>query len=157
VELVRDKQTRKHVITELPAMPNYIFAAMTEAEWHVMNHGMKIGGKLMRPHTVCNISPREWQRVRDFSARVEMDYQARMADLERQAREAETKGKPYLPPYSLDQAIKLLGGELSGIMAKYKGVAYEDGLPVIKAEINIMGRAVQVKASPDKVDRWMAE
>lgn len=142
VELVRLPKQRRPQIVESPLLPNYLFAALSPDQWHNAPRELS---------TVKFIGPNEWRRVRDFAARVEMDYQNRMADLERQmaAQKQDQHRRIFLSEYAPGDTLEILGGVMQGYMATFKRL-HEGAVPMIEAEVQLtlMGRPVTARIDP---------
>ncbi len=125
VEMVRlPKRRRPEPVIE-PLLQGYLFATMNATQWH-----LAAAEGIMR--TVKVISPKEWDKhVLPFAARVEADYQYRMAQIEAGERIAE---------YHPGQALQILGGALIGQFATFRSIV--DGMvPMLKVEYEcVMGR-----------------
>ena len=102
-----------------------------------------IDGHRHRLRIVANISPREWPTVQAFAQRAEMDYQ--IAD--------ELQSRPALKDHGFTPGdhIKLLSEGLQDAIATFSRMVQTNGKPMIEAEMQIMGRAVKVRARPDQV------
>lgn len=145
--MIRDrKQNGKHVPGELPALPGYIFAAVTDAQWHIMHWGFMIKGHRIAPRVVTRIDPREWLTVQAYAERAEMDYQ--IAE--------EVSRRPDLKDYGFTQGdpIQLLCESLTGAMAKFNRVIQHNGQPMIEADTQMFGQTVKVKVNPAQVVAW---
>lgn len=156
---VRDKK-RNLVPTEQPALHGYMFLKIREQHWHRVKSGLwlqmpngtrKRGGV----HMVDEIPEKEWRGVQRFAAEIEMDYQHRMAEIDDRQWVKEHPGpRMYLAPYNVADKLHLLGGDLEARFVKSLGTV---DAPMIEAEVMLMGRAVKVTTSPDKVEKWAAE
>ena len=155
VVMRRDKINHKYTPDDAPALDGYIFAAMPEPEWHRVRGSLRHDGKRLALHRLEDIDPRQWVRVQTCVQRIEADYQRTMGDYERQQHDG--KPRPYVCPYDVGDAIKLLGGEMQDTMARYTRLLLIDGVPVIEAEVQMFGQAVRVKVDPVKTERWAAE
>ena len=158
VEETRNKE-RKHVIIESPALPNYMFLSISERIWHKIMAGMLVKGKTTHIHTVAEIGSKEWERVQNFLAEVEMDYQYRMALIEDREWQSRHPGpppseRPYIAPYNVEEKLHLLGGDLEARFIQSLGT---QAAPMIEVEVTMFGRPVKAKVEPDKVKRWAAE
>ena len=135
VELVRLAKRRRPEIEESPVLPNYLFCAMSYQQWHQC-----IADRIIFD-TVKWIGPHEWARVQAYAARVEQDYQHRMAQIEARER---------LSEYEPGDALKLLGGTFQGKMAVFRRMI-EGKVPMIEAEMlgfQLLGRSVTVTVDP---------
>ena len=155
VVMVRHEKNHRWDATDAPALETYLFAQMTEADWHRIQSGLFVQGKRVILRKVVDLSDRQWDRVTEFAQRVEMDYQHEMERIEMD-RFASTP-RPYVCPYDVGEALMLLDGELRGHMVRFTRSIEAGGVPVIEAEMQIMGQAVKVKVDPVKVKRWASE
>lgn len=155
VVMDRNRKTDKRFVTDAPALDGYIFAAMPEPEWHRVRGSLRHDGKCLALHRLEDIDPRQWVRVQACVQRIEADYQRAMGDYERQQHDG--KPRPYVCPYNVGEAIKLLGGEMQNTLARFKRLVLVNGVPVIEAEVQMFGQAVPVKVDPVKTERWAAE
>ena len=143
VEEARDKD-RKHVLKELPVLPGYLFIALRPNLWHTIKDGVRIkSGRLVPVYRQADIGPKEWSRVQDFAARVEADYQHRMAMLQEGPRQ-------YVAPYRVEERLHILGGDLE---ARFKRSLGTTDAPMIEAELTMFGREITVKLHPDAVGK----
>lgn len=147
VELVRLPKQRRPSVIESPYWQNYIFARMTDEQWHFARTALWVpsqdGGKVrVNFSTVMWIDEREWERwVMPAVARIEQDYQVRMAQIEAGER---------LSEYSAGDALQLLGEPLGARMGIFRRVI-EGKLPMIEAElqgVTLLGKPVVVKVDP---------
>jgi transcription antitermination factor NusG len=131
VDLVRLPKQRRPQIVEEPFLRGYMFCAMSPDQWHEAPKEMQ---------TVKYIGPREWERVQDFAARIEQDYQHRMAQIEAGNR---------LSEYNPGDALEILGGVMQGYMAKFLRLR-EGVVPMIEAEVQLtlMGKPVMAQIDP---------
>jgi len=160
IDEIRDKKTRKHIMAEMPALARYMFLAISADQWHQIKDGVMIrlpnGTRKRSPITkVDEILPKEWERVKDFFAEIEMDYQYRTALLDDEEWQAQHPGpRKYLAPYNVADKLHLLGGDLQARFVQSLGTV---DAPMIEAEVMMFGREVKVKVEPDKVRKWAAE
>lgn len=153
VELVRHPKAHKWIPKDSPVLDNYVFAAITaELEYEAK--------KFMRRAKITfrsslRFDPRQWASVQAYAQRAEMDYQCRMAEIERQ----EAEHKPYLCPYQPGEALKLLDGAMVGQMVTFLRLTIKPGQhhPLIEWESQMMGQVVKGATSPLKLDKWAAE
>lgn len=145
--MIRDrKQNGKHVPGELPALPGYVFTAMTEAQWHIMHRGFMINGHRVTPRVVVQIDPREWATVRTYAERAEMDYQIAL----------DQQGRPADSNFGFTQGdqIQLLSKTLRDTIAKFNRVIQHNGHPMIEADTQMFGQTVKIKVDPSQVVAW---
>lgn len=144
VDLIRLPKQRRPQIVESAFIANYIFAAMTAEQWHQCRAD-RIA------FTTCRaISPGEWPRVQAFCARIEQDYQHRMAQIEAGNR---------LSEYAPGDLLEILGGAMVGRMAEFRKL-HEGRVPMIEAQVQgleLLGRPVTVMLDPVNARRMAAE
>lgn len=170
----RDKKQRKDVLVELPVLSNYLFLAISEADWHRISAGVWLTStrwhakfprlittrKRVMIHRACPISQAEWDiNCRPFFAAVEQDYLVRMDMAEAEIMNAKwDKDRPeprkYLAPYNIDDRLGLLGGALQARFKRARGTL---DAPLIEAEVMLFGREVKLTVAPDHVKGIAAE
>ena len=144
VELVRHATHHKWEPVESPLLPNYVFCAVTPAQYYTAGQALQVHG--IRPRMVMMFDKRQWVNVQAYAQRAEADYQFRMEQAE---------GRKYLSPYSPGDALQLLGGALIGQMVRFAGVAYlpNNPHPLIAWEADMMGQVVSGTSSVLDVTR----
>ena len=135
VNLIRLPKQRRPQIVEEPFLRGYMFCTMTAAQWHQAKRDNIT-------FTTCReIGPGEWRNVQAFAARVEQDYQYRMAQIEAGNR---------LSEYNPGDALEILGGVMQGHMATF--LRLHDGkVPMIEAQIadmELLGKPIRVTLDP---------
>lgn len=141
VDMIRQGKRRRPDPVTRAFLPNYVFVEATDEEWHWLR-----GSKYLR--TIRNITEAEARVVHRFLARVEADYQHRMAQIEAGQRVDE---------YNEGEALEIIAGPLAGMLATFRGIAEGAGIfPEIIAEAELMGQAVTVRLDPLAAKRAVA-
>ena len=146
----RDRKAGKMVAYEAPALDGYIFLSVTIGQWDRCRDGLRIEGKRVTVRRVQDLPERAWPKVQEFAAAVEQDYLWRMEQIAARDR---PRGA-WVCPYDIGERLAMLG-PLEGLAGTFAGVSYHDGQPVIRADVQVMGRTVLLKAGTDQVVRWV--
>lgn len=144
VELIRLPKQRRPQIVESPFLRNYLFCAMTAAQWH------ECRAERIAFTTCCEIGPNEWRSVQTFAQRVEQDYQHRMAQIEAGNR---------LSEYNPGDVLEILTAPFLGKLATFRKL-HDGRLPKIEAQLQgleLLGREVTVMLDPINARRIAAE
>lgn len=151
VNFLRQASKRWPEPVTTPALPNYIFLAVTDHQWHIAARSNAIR------RTMLPISEAQWAaHVIRFAAQTETDYAERMeafaqAVAARKAAKAEkraAKAHPLdIPAYNPGQTLRITAGPLCDQLATFSRLTTdaETLAPMIEAELNIMGQVIRAK------------
>jgi len=140
-----------------PFMPNYIFLALTEAQWHEFHAGPLYWMKPQRNgepvrtilppfRKVLDILPRTWADFQDFAVRAEMACQRRLDQWETGLRVASYRRGDIL------QIIgPLLGGQLNDPVAEFLHMDAQGRIVAKVRGVEILGKPVNVALRPDQI------
>lgn len=134
VEAIRSGTRRWPEPRIMPYLPNYVFLCVDPANWPKLSRVKHLS------RTRQAIPRTSAQPVSTFLARVEGEYLSRMSQIEAGERLAE---------YQPGDMLKILG-PFGECLARFRSIVERaDSIyPEIVAEIDIMGRAVTVRADP---------
>lgn len=133
VDMIRQGKRRRPDPVVKPFLPNYVFIEATAQEWHLLH----TSSKLIR--TTMGIGEGNARMVHRFIDRVEADYARRMAQIEAGQRVDE---------YNEGDALEIIAGPFTGMLARFKAVAEGAEHPIVVAELDILGQATRVKLDP---------
>jgi hypothetical protein len=137
-----------------PFLPNYMFLALTEAQWHEFHNGPLYWMKPQRSgepvrtilppfRKVLDILPRTWADFQGFAQRAEMACERRMEQWETGLKVAR---------YRKGDKLEILGGLLFGQLQGQIGeFLHLDGHGNIVAKLEMMGKPIKATLQPGDV------
>lgn len=134
VDVIRQGKRRRPDVVERAYLPGYAFAWFGAEDWHAIR-----GAKHVR--TMMGVSAQSERLVRAFIARVQADYEARMAQISAGLRVEE---------YNPGDLLQIMTGPFAGQLARFTRMleTAHDVFPVIEAEMELMGMATRVQVDP---------
>lgn len=153
VEIVKDK-AGKVSYDYRPFLPNFIFCAISEQQWHEYQTKRLFGtsGILPLMRRELDILPRTWIDFQGFAERAE-----RACDLRIEQFEAGRRAWRYRKNDMIEIiGSEVLNGQLKGCMARFVRIDGKGRIEAIVDGVTIMGKPVRVAVDPGDV-RMAAE
>lgn len=142
VSITPPKDGKPAKIEYRPFIPNYMFLAVTEKQWHDVHDGRlcDVHGKLLPPfRKVLDIIPRTWGEVQAFDQRAELECDYRLKVHERGLRVQHYKRGDILRIFGAD----LLDGQLHDTLATFIKLDAQ-GRIVAETGARMMGKPVLI-------------
>lgn len=134
VDMVRQGKRRWPDPITSPALLNYVFLTGTDQDWHSVQ-----ALNVLRP-TMIQIGKRAWDSITRFCHITELDYAARMDQINAGQRVAQ---------YKPGEVLRIIAGPLAGQLATFTCMVEGSGpFPEIDASIEIMGRNTKTRLDP---------
>ena len=142
VEMIRRGNRRRPDVVESPFLPNYLFVWANPEEWYWLRDVKHVAN-------IMGVSPQEERLVRAFIDRVQSDYTTRLAQIAAGERLAE---------YNPGDILEIMLGQFAGKTATFIAMVERahELFPRIKADMEAMGRVVQVELDPLQARRATA-
>ncbi len=139
VDMIRQGKRRRPNPVISAAWPRYIFAEITEDQWHWLRDSKHI-------RSIAWVPEREAQSIRKQADAIERAFTQRMAQIEAGDRVSE---------YEPGAVLQIVSGEFAGQIATFTRLAdgSNDIFPRIRAEMEMFGRAVKLDLDPLDVRR----
>jgi hypothetical protein len=146
-----------------PFLPNYMFLALTEAQWHQFHTGRLFHDKPQRNgdpirtilpefRKVLDLLPRTWGQFQAFADRAEMACLRRIDQWE-----TGLKVAAYRRGDKLRIIGDMLDGQLSGRMAEFMALDTQGRIVVKVTGMEMMGKPVMATLKPGQIEGIAAE
>jgi transcription antitermination factor NusG len=139
VDLIRQGKRRRPDAVITAAWPRYIFADVTDTQWHTFT-------AIKGVRSVLWVADKEAVTVRKQANAIERAFEQRMAQIEAGERVSE---------YEPGALLNIISGEFAGQVATFTRTVErsQEMFPRIMAEMEFFGRAVKVDLDPLDVRR----
>jgi len=134
-----NRKTQEYRVEVNPALPNYLFICMTDAEYHALQD-MPGRPKGLAPH-LTQLTDGDMRDVERFQAMVDFNEGAAWDRIHRNER----------PEIDFKPGDALESGQFEGLALRFEDVVRDNGAWKIKVEAEMMGRAVSMTLDPDDV------
>jgi transcription antitermination factor NusG len=140
-ECVRTGKNRWPEPRVTPYLPNYVFLDLTPAEWHWMRD-------IRYVRDLMGVGPNEEAKVREFIAATEMQYEAKMAEIESAQRvmrdkeaskEARREAIKVIQSYQPRDLLEVIAGPFAGRLATFGAMVERANSMTPEIEVTIDG------------------
>jgi transcription antitermination factor NusG len=134
VDMIRSGKRRRPDPVITAAWPRYLFADVTEEEWHWLKDSKHI-------RSIMWVNDREAQVIRKQANAIERAFEQRMRQIEAGER---------LSQYEPGALLDIVGGQFAGNIVTFTRMVEraDQMFPFIEAEMQMMNRSVRVMLDP---------
>lgn len=149
IDAIRRGNQRWAEAVEAPILPNFLFIDVDDATWHRLREVKFLA------HTLTRVPSGELRRTPKLKDGTPLPPVGILpfldaADAALAERQAQIEAGQRVSEYQAGDVLTILGGPMNGLLARFRKIVEtaHDPFPRIKAEVDVMGRAVTIEVDP---------